>query len=169
MQADSFYRTLLYFEKETKYPLEHRTFFKWYTRKKSFVIVNKENYKGGNKLSNIHDNAYALEKAIRESDEFKELKESYDQVMNDPASKEMFEGFRDTQVAIQEKQMQGQEITQEEIEKAQQVVELVQQHTEISALMEKEQRLNVVINDISQIITTPLEELYGPQDQADQE
>ncbi len=115
-------------------------------------------------MSNVHDRAYELEKAIRNSTEFLELKESYERVMNDPSAKKMFEGFRDTQIEIQEKQMQGEEITQEEIEKAQKVVELVQQHTEISALMEKEQRLNVVINDISRIITTPLEELYGVPD-----
>lgn len=113
-------------------------------------------------MSNVHDRAYELEKAIRESDEFKALKVSYETVMNDPSSKEMFEGFRDTQVEIQQKQMNGEEITQEEIEKAQQVVELVQQHEGISGLMETEQRLNVLINDISRIITTPLEELYGP-------
>ncbi|HLR15233.1 MAG TPA: YlbF family regulator [Bacillota bacterium] len=115
-------------------------------------------------MTNVHDHAYDLEKALRESNEFKALKEAYESVMNDPSSKEMFENFRDTQIEIQEKQMQGQEITQEEVEKAQQVVELVQQHPDISALMEKEQQLNVVINDISQIITKPLEELYGQQD-----
>lgn len=118
-------------------------------------------------MTNVHDHAYDLEKALRESNEFKALKEVYERVMNDSSSKEMFENFRDTQIEIQEKQMQGQEITQEEIEKAQQVVELVQQHPDISALMEKEQQLNVVINDISQIITKPLEELYGKQENAE--
>ena len=137
---------------------------KRYTRKICFVIVNNDSYKGGISMTNVHDHAYDLEKALRESNEFKALKEAYESVMNDPSSKEMFENFRDTQIEIQEKQMQGQEITQEEVEKAQQVVELVQQHPDISALMEKEQQLNVVINDISQIITKPLEELYGQQD-----
>lgn len=117
-------------------------------------------------MTNVHDHAYGLEKAIRESNEFKALKEAYEKVMNDASAKEMFESFRDTQIEIQEKQMQGQEITQEEVEKAQAVVEQVQQHEDISALMEKEQQLNVVINDISQIITKPLEELYGPQEDA---
>ncbi|AIF42689.1 MULTISPECIES: YlbF family regulator [Virgibacillus] len=112
-------------------------------------------------MPNIYDSAYDLEKAIRESEEFKDLKNAYDAVMNDPTAKQMFENFRDTQMALQEKQMQGQEITEEEVEKARQVVELVQQHEEISKLMEQEQRLNLVINDVSRIITKPLEELYG--------
>ncbi|WP_026771787.1 MULTISPECIES: YlbF family regulator [Sediminibacillus] len=116
-------------------------------------------------MANIYDSAYDLEKAIRESDEFKGLKEAYDKVMADESAKKMFDDFRTTQMQLQEKQMQGQEITEEEVEKAKGVVELVQQHTEISKLMEEEQRLNVVINDVSRIITKPLEELYGNPDQ----
>src|SRR5699024_8714334 len=112
-------------------------------------------------MPNIYDSAYDLEKAIRESTEFQNLKQAYDAVMNDESAKQMFENFRDTQMALQEKQMQGEDITEEEVEKARQVVELVQQHEDISKLMEEEQRLNLVINEISGIITKPLEELYG--------
>ncbi|HEX6594465.1 MAG TPA: YlbF family regulator [Bacillota bacterium] len=112
-------------------------------------------------MSNMYDHSYNLEKAIRESEEFKNLEEAFETVMNDADAKKMFENFRDTQINLQEKQMQGLEITEEEVEKATQIVELVQQHKEISNLMEAEQRLNVVINDISRIITKPLEELYG--------
>ncbi|PAV29316.1 hypothetical protein CIL05_13045 [Virgibacillus profundi] len=112
-------------------------------------------------MANIYDSAYDLEKAIRGSEEFQNLKVAYEAVMNDESAKQMFENFRDTQMELQEKQMQGLEITEEEVEKARQVVELVQQHQDISKLMEEEQRLNLVINDVSQIITKPLEELYG--------
>ncbi|MEN1970466.1 YlbF family regulator [Lentibacillus sp. N15] len=112
-------------------------------------------------MPNIYDSAYDLEQAIRESDEFKGLKDAYEIVMNDPASKQMFDNFRNTQMELQEKQMQGEDISEEEVEKARHIVELVQQHETISKLMEHEQRLNVVINDVSQIITKPLEELYG--------
>jgi cell fate (sporulation/competence/biofilm development) regulator YlbF (YheA/YmcA/DUF963 family) len=112
-------------------------------------------------MANIYDSAYDLEKAIRESTEFQNLKVAYEAVMNDPSAKSMFENFRDTQMALQEKQMQGEDITEEEVEKARQVVELVQQHDQISKLMEEEQRLNLVINEISGIITKPLEELYS--------
>lgn len=114
-------------------------------------------------MTNIYDSAYDLEKAISESDEFKDLKAAYEKVINDPTSKEMFDNFRNTQMELQQKQMQGMDITEEEVEKAKQVVELVQQHEDISKLMEEEQRLNVLINDISRIITKPLEELYGVQ------
>ncbi|MBP2076679.1 YlbF family regulator [Oceanobacillus polygoni] len=112
-------------------------------------------------MPNIYDSAYELEKAIRESEEFKSLKSAYEAVMNDPSAKQMFDDFRDTQMNLQEKQMQGLEITEEEVEKARAVVEAVQEHQDIAKLMEEEQRLNLAINDISRIITKPLEELYG--------
>src|SRR5690625_3915365 len=111
-------------------------------------------------MSNIHDSAYVLENAIRDSEEFIELKEAFETVMNDASAKEMFDNFRDTQMALQEKQMQGEEISEEEVEKARQVVELVQQQKDISKLMEAEQRLKLVINDVNKIITKQLEELY---------
>lgn len=112
-------------------------------------------------MANIHDSAHALEKDIRNSEEFRALETVFAKVMNDPTSKEMFETFRDTQLELQEKQMQGVDISEEEIESARKVVEAVQEHEDISQLMEAEQQLNVVINDISRIITKPLEELYG--------
>lgn len=120
---------------------------------------------GGDNVSNIYDHAYGLEKAIRESDEFTALKQAYEDVMGNDISKKMFEKFRDTQMELQEKQMTGQDITEEEVEEARKVVEDVQQHEMISKLMEEEQRLNLVINDISRIITKPLEELYGMDDE----
>ncbi|UFU00470.1 YlbF family regulator [Radiobacillus kanasensis] len=116
-------------------------------------------------MANMYDSAYDLEKAIRNSDEFQALKQAYETVMADEQAKKMFDDFRKTQIELQEKQMQGQEITEEEVEKARKVVELVQQHEQISNLMEQEQRLNVVINDVSRIITKPLEELYGDTQQ----
>lgn len=115
-------------------------------------------------MANIYDSAYNLERSIRESEEFKNLKASYDAVMNDESAKKMFDDFRNTQMDLQEKQMQGVEVSEEEIEKARKVVELVQQHKDINNLMESEQRLNLVINEVSQIITKPLEELYGSEE-----
>ena len=117
-------------------------------------------------MSGIQESAIALEQALRESEEFKSLKAAYDAVMNDDIAKRMFDDFRKTQMELQQKQMQGQEITEEEVEKARKVVETVQQHEQISKLMEEEQKVNELVNGISRTITKPLEELYSEQAQA---
>ncbi|KAA0547507.1 YlbF family regulator [Bacillus sp. BGMRC 2118] len=111
--------------------------------------------------TNLYDVAYDLEKAVRESNEYKQLKQLYDDVNNDPSAKQLFESFRDIQLQLQQKQMSGQEISQQEIEQAQQQVMVVQQHEKISKLMEAEQRMSMVIGELNQIIMKPLEDLYG--------
>ena len=55
--------------------------------------------------------------------------------------------FRDVQLRLQQKQMAGEEITQEEVTQAQKTVALVQQHEKISQLMEAEQRMSMLIGD----------------------
>ncbi|MBC6975356.1 YlbF/YmcA family competence regulator [Bacillus sp. Xin] len=109
---------------------------------------------------NIHDVAYELQNAIAENTDFQALKASYAEVQGDAASKQLFEQFRTMQLELQQKMMQGQEITEEDNQKAQEVVALIQQDPKIVKLMEAEQRLNVVIGDINKIIMKPLEELY---------
>lgn len=67
------------------------------------------------------------------------------------------------QLGLQQKMMQGQEITEEDNQKAQEVVTRIQQDAKITKLMETEQRLNIVITDVNKIIMKPLEELYSAQ------
>lgn len=114
---------------------------------------------------NTYDAAYDLEKAIRNSSEYTNLKNLYDAVNSDESARKMFESFRNIQMQLQEKQMMGQEITQEEVEQAQKTVALVQQHEKISQLMEAEQRMSMVIAELNKIIMKPLEELYGNPNQ----
>jgi cell fate (sporulation/competence/biofilm development) regulator YlbF (YheA/YmcA/DUF963 family) len=114
--------------------------------------------------TNLYDVAYELEKAVRNSNEFQELKKLYDEVNADEAAKRLFTSFRDMQLQLQQKQMSGMEITQAEVDQAQQQVALVQQHETIARLMDTEQRMSVLIGELNQIIMKPLEELYGPMD-----
>lgn len=110
---------------------------------------------------NLYDVAYDLEKALRHSEEYSALRNLYDEVNGDESSKRMFENFRDIQVNLQQKQMTGQEITQEEVEQAQKRLHLCKEDDKISQLMEAEQRVSVLIGELNKIIMKPLEELYG--------
>jgi cell fate (sporulation/competence/biofilm development) regulator YlbF (YheA/YmcA/DUF963 family) len=120
-------------------------------------------------LSNLYDKAYELEKAFRESDDFKTLKELSDKVNADPAAKQLFDSFRSVQMELQQKQMSGQQLTEEEITKAQQQVELIRQHEVIGKLMEQEQRVSMLVNDINKIILKPLEDIYGNGSESEQQ
>lgn len=111
-------------------------------------------------MANIYDDAYNLEKAIRKSDEFQSLRTAFKKVMEDPGSRKMFEDYRNYQMELQLKQMQGEEISEEDMNKAQKRFEIIQQHTLIAELMKMEDRMNVVMEDISRIVSKPLDEVY---------
>ncbi len=111
---------------------------------------------------NLYDSAYELEKAVRQSDEYTTLKQAYVEVNADPAAKQLFENFRTVQMQLQQKQMMGQDISEQEVQQAQQTVALVQQNPKISKLMEAEQRMSMSFAEVNKIIMKPLEELYGP-------
>jgi|SRR5690625_1281136 len=111
-------------------------------------------------MANIYDYAYDLEKAIRKSDEYENLRKAFKEVMADPSSRKMFEDFRRFQADLQLKQMQGEEISEEELVNAQKRFEVIRQHKLISELMAMEDRMNVVMEDISRIVSKPLDEVY---------
>lgn len=110
---------------------------------------------------NLYDAAYELEKGIRQSDEYIQLIQMYNEVNADVTAKRMFDNFRQVQMNLQQKQMLGQGISPEEVEQAQKAAALVQQNSKTSLLMQAEQRMSMVIGELNQVIMKPLEELYG--------
>ncbi len=110
---------------------------------------------------NLYDSAYALETAIRQSAEFIQLQQAYKEVSADPQAKQMFDQFRQIQMNLQQKQMMGQNISEQEIQQAQATVGLVQQNQKISHLMEAEQKMSMIIGELNKVIMKPLEDLYG--------
>jgi cell fate (sporulation/competence/biofilm development) regulator YlbF (YheA/YmcA/DUF963 family) len=116
-------------------------------------------------MSNSYDVAYQLEKTIRDSNEYQQLKESYEAIDKDPSTKKMFDDLREMQMKLQQQQMLGEQISEEEVEKAQNLFQLSQQSPLISNLLAAEQRVNVLIQDVNKIISKPLEDLYGTQEE----
>ncbi|MBS4210710.1 YlbF family regulator [Bacillus sp. FJAT-50079] len=111
--------------------------------------------------TNVYDYAYELEKALRTSEEYVGLKQMYDMVENDPEAKAMFDEFRQIQMQLQQKQMAGEDISEDEVKQAQLVANRVQTNELVTKLMDAEQRMSMAISELNKIIMKPLEELYG--------
>lgn len=111
---------------------------------------------------NLYDSAYDIEKALRNSDEYKQLQQAYEKVNGDPEASGMFDDFRRVQMELQQKQMEGQDISEEEVMQAQAIANQVQQNQLVTQLMEAEQRMSMTITELNKIIMKPLDELYGP-------
>lgn len=115
-------------------------------------------------MSNIYDAAYDLEKSLREVAVFKDLAVVYAEMTADGEASSLFKEFRDIQVDLQQKQMTGGNITEEDITSAQAIAEKASANTIIQSLMEKEQQLSKMMEEINGIITKPLKDLYSQLD-----
>ena len=61
---------------------------------------------------------------------------------------------------LQQKQMNGEELTEEDMDYANDLYQKASSNEAIQTLMQAEQRLNVMMQDINRILTTSLQELY---------
>lgn len=110
---------------------------------------------------NLYDHANQLEQALRESDEYQAIQKAYAKVKKNDESKVLFDEFRETQLNFQQKQMQGEEIGEEELQKAQEQAQKIENDSNISELMAAEQNMSQVFQEINQIIVKPLDEIYA--------
>lgn len=111
-------------------------------------------------MVNVYDQANALESALRQSEEFNNMKDLYNRVNDNEESRKLFEEFREIQVELQQKQMSGEEVLEADIERAQTSAEAIEQDENIKGLMEAEQRMSELIQDLNRVIMKPIEELY---------
>lgn len=111
-------------------------------------------------MVNVYDQANALETALRESEEFQQMKDLYSKVNEDAESKQLFDEFRELQMTLQQKQMQGEELLEEDIQKAQNSAQEIENDENIKSLMEAEQKMSQLIQDLNRVIMKPIEELY---------
>jgi cell fate (sporulation/competence/biofilm development) regulator YlbF (YheA/YmcA/DUF963 family) len=116
---------------------------------------------GAKNVSNIYDTANQLERELREMKEFKELTQAYGDVQANEAAHTLFKEFQAFQQELQEKQMRGEEFSEADAEKAQQLATEVQGTELISKIMEKEQAFSMIVNDLNRIIMTPIRDLYS--------
>ncbi|EOI06859.1 hypothetical protein UAY_00201 [Enterococcus moraviensis ATCC BAA-383] len=112
-------------------------------------------------MSNIYDTANQVEREIREMDEFKALEQAYADVKADEEAYKLFKEFQTFQQGLQEKQMRGEEFSEEDAEKAQALATEVQAAEVINQLMQKEQAFSLIVNDLNRIIMTPIRDLYN--------
>lgn len=111
-------------------------------------------------MTNVYDQANALESALRQSEEFQQMQDLYSKVNENEESKKLFDEFRELQMTLQQKQMQGEELLEEDIQKAQSSAQEIENDENIKGLMEAEQKMSQLIQDLNRVIMKPIEELY---------
>ena len=111
--------------------------------------------------TNLFEVANHLETIFRESNEYKSLQRLCTELSKDPQATQIFNKMNYISAQIQQKQMMGQEIGQQEVEALQKMEAIAQQNDKIKRLMEADYRVNMLLIELSKVISKPLEELYS--------
>ncbi len=111
-------------------------------------------------MINIYDDINKLEASLRQTDQFANVKDAIESVKADPEALALFQSFRKIQLSLQEKQMQGEEISGEEIEYAQKTAQLAQTNEKIFQMLQAEMALSQMIEEINRVLLKPVQEMY---------
>ena len=112
---------------------------------------------------NPYDAAHALAKALRESPEFREMKEAQEAVKADSSSKEMLLDFRREQFNMHKQQLSGVEMSDEQKDKLEKLFDVVNMNTLIKRLLTAEYKVSVMLQDIQKIISEANKEIYDTE------
>ena len=111
-------------------------------------------------MININEDLNKLQATLRETDEFVNLQKVVEDVRSDEQSRTLFTNFRDVQTKLQQKQIAGEELTEEEYLYLQKTAQLAQQDLKILAMLEAEMALSKIIEEVNRVITQPIQSLY---------
>jgi cell fate (sporulation/competence/biofilm development) regulator YlbF (YheA/YmcA/DUF963 family) len=112
---------------------------------------------------NPYDAAHALAKALRESTEFKELKEAQTNLKADSTALNMLVDFRKEQFELQKQQLSGIEVAPEQKDKLEKLFEVISMNTLIKNFMQVEYRVAVLLQDVQKTIGEATDEIFDPE------
>lgn len=110
---------------------------------------------------NIYDTAHQLQSDLRQLPAYQSLKEAYENIQSNEASKKLFDEFREKSSQLHQQASIGNEPSEEEMNSLQDMASEVAKDELIQKLMTAEQQLNLTMEDLNKIITEPLNELYS--------
>ena len=101
---------------------------------------------------NAYNEAHNLAQALKESDEFKTYNELKTKLDAQPQLRDAVKDFMGKQFEVQMKQMQGQELSEEETAQLGQLYSIIMSDPLCAEYMQAEMRFSLMINDIFKII-----------------
>ena len=111
---------------------------------------------------NPYDAAHALAKTLRESADFKELKDARDALKADRSARDMLVDFRKEQLEMQKQQISGIEIAPEQEEKLEKLFQVINMNNTVKRFLSAEYRAAVLLQDIHKIIGEATADIADP-------
>lgn len=111
-------------------------------------------------MINVYDTANQLEQELRQSVEVLGLQAPFNQMKADPMAYGLFQQLQKLQADLQQKQMNNQEIKDEDIKKLQNVSDQLAKYDSVKKLMEQERTVNAMMEELNKIISKPIADIY---------
>ena len=111
---------------------------------------------------NIYDTANKLEQELQQTPEFLALQKAFADVKNDDFAYASFKKFQKKQIELQQKQMSGQEFTEDDINEMQSMSDQLSKFDTINKLMGEERKMSTLMDDLNRIISKPIADIYQP-------
>lgn len=109
---------------------------------------------------NLFEAAHYLEKIFRASNEYQRFQTLCNELNTDPQVMQILNQMNKLNYQLQQKQMMGQEIRQQEVETLKNMEAVAQQHVKIKQFLEADYHINMLLMELNKIISKPLEDLY---------
>ena len=106
---------------------------------------------------NPYDAAHMLAKALKESPDYTEYKNLKEKVNQQESTRKMLKDFRKKQFGLQTRQMTGQEVPEAEVNKLQDLQNVLLQNPLVGPFLHAEYKLTQTLNDVYKIIGEAVE------------
>jgi cell fate (sporulation/competence/biofilm development) regulator YlbF (YheA/YmcA/DUF963 family) len=107
---------------------------------------------------NVYDEAHNLERAIKESEEFKQFRDLKKKVAENEAVKKMVDDFQAQQMELQKKQMLGEEIGEDIMANVQELHGIITQDPLALEYLQANLRFSMMMQDVFKIVGEAMEE-----------
>lgn len=101
---------------------------------------------------NVYDKAHELARALSNSREYRDYKDSKEKVYLNEKNKKMLKDFKKKQFQMQASYLSGKQPSEEELDKLKKLSELLQYSPDISRFLNSEFRLNQMMSDVYKIL-----------------
>ena len=101
---------------------------------------------------NVYDQAHQLKAAIKESEEYKRFSDARARMEENPELAAMLKDYQSRQMAVQARQLMGEDITQEMLAQVQSLYQIMMTDPVAAEYLQCEMRFAVMIQDVYQIL-----------------
>lgn len=110
---------------------------------------------------NIYDTANDMSRQLVETQEYQGLKKALNELKADTEAFDSFKKFQQMQANAQQKQMQGQQPSEDEVKAIQTMAKEVSGKQAVQNLMNQERQIDQMLQQLNKTITGPIQDLYS--------